>query len=436
MTVVKKFGGSVLREERDIVSITRAVEDECVLVLSAFSGLTDMIAEAVDISAGGRETPDVLSRIERFLAPFEERDYQSYLKMLRHHCEGVRLIGECPPSVRDRLLALGERITARIASAVLSRNGVRCKYVDAADTGLITDGIFGRASIDLEMSSARIGRYLQSLIEEGIVPVVPGFFGVDRKGRINTLGKGGSDYTATALGCILSASRVELWKDVEGFYTADPRVVDTARTLRHLSYDEAGEMAYFGAEILHPRAIGPAKLGGIPIHIVNFDSAHTGSIIDRREGEESVKAVAFTRDVAVLYIRGYGVGYKPGILGSICSALYHRDINIKSVVTSQTCISLLLERKDMEVAADILEDLNMDVVSGIESSADVAIVSLIGDRIIATKGIAARAFSAVAREGINVRMISAGASNSAYYFIVPEEYVEMCVRAIHREFFE
>jgi aspartate kinase len=236
----------------------------------------------------------------------------------------------------------------------------------------------------------------------------------------------------------LQADMLEVWKDVSGFMSADPKVVSEAQHIPVLSYEEAAELAYFGAKILHPRTVEPLRRKKLDIAIKNtLDPDAEGSLITARSPrpKTGVRSVAYDTDIGILKVHASGVGARPGVLARVSNQLTENGINIKSVVTSQTCISILLERKDLESGYNALKSLKPRPYQRIEKLENVALVSIVGDGLVHRKGIAARCFTAVARCKINVEMISFGPSRAALYFIVKNRDLNNAVNSIHSTFF-
>jgi bifunctional aspartokinase / homoserine dehydrogenase 1 len=254
---------------------------------------------------------------------------------------------------------------------------------------------------------------------------------------ITLLGRGGSDYSASALAWCLSAKQIDIWKDVDGFKSCDPEIYSDAKTVKLLSYNETAELAYFGAKILHPRSVEPASDKNIPINIFNIRNRDAGvqTVIKCSTSNQATKCVTSSKSFAFLRLDGSGVGLKPGILARVTAALEDKNINIASVITSQTVINILLASIDLKKAYSVIRALNLNAISKIEIHSNVAVVAIVGEGIVQQKGIAARIFQAVSRENINVDIISAGASPVAVYFIVEKDLANRAVGAIHSEFF-
>ena len=243
---------------------------------------------------------------------------------------------------------------------------------------------------------------------------------------------------AAVIAAASDAECLEVWKNVDGFMSADPVFVPRAAMIPTLSYEEAAELSYFGAKILHPKTVDPLKKARIPLMIKNtFYPDRQGTVIVGKTNrtESVVKSIAHNTDVGVLKIHASELGAKPGVLGTIATHLSERDINIKSVITSQTCISVLLERGDMEEGYREIKRIRPRPYGRLEKIDDMALVGIVGKGMAEKKGIAARVFTAVANSGVNIEMISMGPSRAAYYFMVKEKDLKSALRAVHDSFF-
>jgi aspartate kinase len=362
------------------------------------------------------------------------------LRTLERLFYGVSYTEELTPRVRDLVLSYGERLIVHVMAGLFLSDGLDAKAWEADKLGIITDNEFGNASADLESTAKNVREALLDDLDKGVIPFVTGFFGRTPDGHATLFGWGGSDYTAAVMAYALDASVLEVWKDVDGFMSANPKFVPNAHLVEQLSYREAAELAYFGAKILHPRIVIPLEPKNIPILIKN--TAHPESTLQTRvvrEGytrEDVIKSVSFSADIAILKINGAGVGYKPGVLATLVNSISHLGVNIRSVITAQTCINLLLERADLEICYDALRKVAGSFVDDLEKIDDVAVVGVVGEGLAKTRGLAARAFTAIAAAGVNVEMISSGASPVAFYLIVKETDLEKTVHAVHSEFFE
>jgi len=452
---VMKFGGSVLNGSAGVETVVNKIKEENeekVVVLSALKGVTGEIEEFLKTldtcTANPRATVDSLRELylsiltESVLDSTRFNSIKGKINALLERWErvafGVLYTEELTPRNRDFLLSFGERLSVVLLEGILQDRGVPARALEMDLLGCVTNGEFGRAIVDLEATFEKLPGELKPVIEKGEVPVLTGFFGADEAGRTTIFGAGGTDYSAAVVANILEAEVLELWKDVDGFYSCDPKLVGNASHISHLSYEEAAELAYFGAKILHPLAIWPIKAKGIPVWVGNVqgDGSKGTWVKAKAPGVNGfVKSVAHTKDVGILKIYGGGVGYQKGVLARLVTEISNAGINIKSVITSQTCIALLLENEDLTLAYEVLHEMPHAIVERLELLTDVGLIGIVKEGLNRTEGVAGRIFSAVAGEGINVEMISSGASNAAYYFIVAERDVERAVQAIHASIF-
>jgi aspartate kinase len=278
---------------------------------------------------------------------------------------------------------------------------------------------------------------LANVVKKNVVPVVTGFFGITRTGHVTTVGRSGTDYTAAVVSYATEARPIEIWKEVDGFMSADPKLVKNAFLLDKLSYEEAAELAYFGAQVLHPRAVQPARLKGIEIVIKNlFKPESPGTVIgkSRHARKDIIKSVSYLPDVATLKVYDTGAGYKSGFLADITACLHKANINIFSATTSQTCAAILIEEADIPNAKKAIKGIIGTVGENFEVNPGMALVCTVGEGFGQTKGIAARVFNAVAAKNVNVDLISAGASMVAYHFTVDRKDLKNAIVAIHDEF--
>ncbi len=451
---VVKLGGSILNSQENFAGIPQLLSlyENPVVVVSALSGVTNKL----DTFAENLKSGKFIDSIENFISrlrkqhlkfsenaiqePFGKPALQALLDteftVLRDLLQGLALLGEIPDSVRARILSVGERLSAFALSHVLCRAGSHACVVDPEEMGLITDGCFLNATVDIARSKRRVNRALG----DSFIAVVPGFYGLSAGGRITLLGRGGSDYSAAAIAACIGAPSLDIFKDVAGYLSADPAFVTDVRAIPRLSYREAAELSYFGARILHPRTMEPLCAEAIPIRLFPFpvgDSPEPATVIGRRSSVDDVvvKSVTFSDDFSVVEVRGDGVGLVPGLLARVSDAVGRAGINIKSVITAQTAINLLLERGDAKPAAAEVNKLAIHAVEAVQIQENVGVVAVVGEGIRTRPGIAARMFTALATAGINVRMIAFGASPVAAYFVVSREDRVHSVAAIHQAFF-
>jgi aspartate kinase len=452
---VIKIGGGCLKGKKNIEHILNLIADRGkghILVVSALYGVTDFLIDSMsDALADENRIPNIISRLKskhiliaRHLMSRDNvqntfhRDLNKSLSKLERLYYGLSFTKEITPRMRDIVSSFGERFSAVLLSSALRSRGIQAAYRMPHKIGLITDGKFGDATVNLRKTTVNFQQHLQPLVKKGSILFIPGFFGVSESEDITTFGRGGTDYSAAVIAAALKAELLEVWKDVDGYMSADPRFVPEAQLIPDLSYDEAAELSYFGAKILHPRTVEPLRKNRVNIAIKNtLNPDATGSLISSRSPRSGniIKSVAHDNDVGILKVHASGIGARLGILSLVAKQVAENGINIKSVVTSQTCISLLLARKDLEPARTALKLLQPKPYRRLEKVEDVALVSIVGKGLLKGKGVAAKCFSAVAECNVNVEMISFGPSPVALYFLVRNRDLHRAVNAIHSTFF-
>jgi aspartokinase/homoserine dehydrogenase 1 len=459
---VHKFGGASLADStavRHAVEIVRRHRPEpTVVVVSAMAGTTDALLEVAQ-QAGTGESRTVGSLIARLRSRHAEvarsllpggrlrADVLLYITDLFAELEalaqGLRLLRELTPRTTDYLVSRGERVSARLVAAALEAGGARARYVDALDL-IHTDAAFGQAAPDYARTDRAVQRVLGPLLAKGVVPVVPGFVGATPDGEIATLGRGGSDLTATLLARGLGAARVSLWKDVPGLLTADPRVVPDARVIPQLHAREAAELAYYGAKVLHPRALIPVAGRRIPVFVRPFADAHSpGTEVSERvgAGRNPVKALTAAGGQALLTVTGTGMLGVPGIAARTFAALHSRGISVSLISQASSehsiCFSVpepLAEEARAALNREFSGEIAREEIDGAEVSQGMATIAVVGLGMHGTPGIAAGVFSALAAGGINVVAIAQGSSELNISVVVEARQAAEAQRRIHAAF--
>ena len=450
--VVMKFGGSCLRDSDGVRKLVSIVSDEkrCAVVVSAMSGVTDSILRTI---TGRLEERD----IESFVRQLADR----HLGLLGELCSGKTLVhyssdvnrlvstfsrilygvyytGELTPRMQSFLMSFGERLSARIVAAALESAGASPRIFDADRLPLYTDGSYDAASALLAPTRKSSFRKLNTALERSQIPVVTGFFGISREGHVTLLGRNGTDYSASVVAYAMGAGKLIIWKDVDGFLTADPSYVRGAKLISELSYDEAAELSYFGADVLHPKAVDPAKEGNIEVRIMNIlNPSSPGTLItsSRKQTLGIVKSVSCLENLAIVRVYVSGGGFQSGTISHMSGFLGRAGVNIISATTSQTCIAFLVGRSDTEVAVGSLRETVGHGTEKIETEKDAALMCAVGEGLGNTRGIAAKVFSAISEKGVNVGMMSAGASKAAYHFTVGMDVLGDAMNAVHAVFF-
>ncbi len=340
-------------------------------------------------------------------------------------------------------MSFGERLSAPIVSGAIRDKHAESQSFTGKDAGIVTDSNFGDADPLMNYTTHLIRERLGPLLVKGVIPVVTGFIAANQDGVVTTVGRGGSDYTATILGVALQADEVWIWTDVDGIMTTDPKMVPSARMLPQLSYQEAAEMAIFGAKAMHPRALGPVSKAGIPVRIRNTKNPeNTGTLITKEPAQNEnkpVKAVAMIKDVAMINVYGAAMVGAPGSYAKVLDVLGKHGINVMmlSVAASEANISMVIKRDLLGRATSNLEIALQErggILSEVTAEDDVAVIAAMGAYMKGTLGIASKIFEIVAKKGINIRMIAQGSSELNISFVVKEKDGAAVVKAIHEEF--
>ncbi len=462
-TLTIKFGGTSVGdaaaiEQAAAVTLQQVPRwDRLVVVVSALAGTTDALIRGAQTAANG---DDVTYR--SMAADLRARHYQAVealfpveaarlplLTAVDHYLDeyvalsrSVHVLGEVTPRAMDGISSLGERICARIFSAVLNGHGAQSEPVDATEL-IVTDGRFGMASPLMEASASKVSARLAPLFDRGVVPVVTGFLAATEDGIASTLGRGGSDFSAAILGNCLDADEVWIMTDVDGVMTADPRWVPDARTIPILSYNEVAELAYFGAKVLHPRTMRPVVDKGIPLWVKNTFNANcagTRVVRDAPSTRGAVKAVTAISGLSMLTVEGRGMLGVPGIAARTFSAVARQGASVLMIsqASSEQSICFVVRTETVPPVIAALEDaLTLELarrdIDRVSSLDDVVIVTAVGAGMRTTPGIAARVFGALGQAGVNVIAIAQGSSECSISLVVASQDASAAVRSIHQE---
>lgn len=451
--IVVKFGGSNLRNSSDyqrLTDIVRAYGQPVVIVVSAYFGLTNRIVEVLDQATRNREAieifiDEIYGLKQRLVRDNIHGDRQGTvlekinqrIDKLHKTLASIHFIGEIPAFLQDQVLSFGERLNSLLITEILKDKGLHCEEALPENIALITDGVFGMASTDFGHSELK----LQDNLGDDRNYVVPGFYGISSEGKITVFGRGGSDYTAASIARCIGAQSVDVWKDVQGFLSADPKIVNHPQPLDTLSYNEAAELAYFGARILHPETVSPVKPANIPLRILDVENfsgiISPATIINghTRRHEEVIKSITYSDDFGILRLHGAGVGARPGILAEATHRLEEEKVNIKSVITSQTSINILLSKTDLQKAFSSIGKSPLKSVSKVTTTEDISVIATVGDGLNHQPGVMAKILGAVASKNINIQTIVMGASAVSAYLIVAQDDRDETIRTIHKALF-
>jgi bifunctional aspartokinase / homoserine dehydrogenase 1 len=458
---VWKFGGASLADAAAIqkaVALIAGHSGPLLVVASALAGVTDLLLGGAAAATGGRSAEagraaaellrkhrDVAKALiptgpsrRRLLAMID-----SAAREYRELCIAVGVLGHLAPRASDLLVSRGERLSASIVAAALARARRRAVYADAFEF-ITTDGHHGGAAPNLAQTARLTRRRLRPLLENGTIAVVPGFIGHAPDGSITTLGRGGSDLTATTLARVLGAKRIVLWKDVPGILTADPRLVSDARLIPQLHHREAAEVAHYGAKVLHPRALIPIAGTRITLHVrsfINTDQPGTEVSARRSLATYPVKALAIVRGQAIVTVAGKGMVGVPGIAARTFVAINQERLSVSTIfqASSESSIGFTLPETEADRAVGSLrqafrDELTTGLIDDVTSRPGIAVVAVVGDGMAGAPGIAARVFSALSAGNINVVAIAQGSSERNISFAVTEKQATEAARRVHAAF--
>ena len=449
MPTVMKFGGTSVADARAFKNVARIVASQShaapVVVVSAMSGVTDALLAAT-IAAGEGRASEAIASLEETWRRHRETATQlldaEAAQSFAHHVDGAAkqinellTVSAADPHRRrqtqDAVLAFGEMLSSALLAEVINQRGVKAQHVDARRC-IVTDDEYTSALPLLSETFSKAHDILTPLIQNGFVPVMGGFIASTQDGATTTLGRGGSDYTAALIGAALPADEIQIWTDVTGVLSADPRVVPEAQTVQRLSYAEASELAYFGAKVLHPKTIQPAIEGSIPVRICNsHDPDQVGTLVgpQTETTTRTIKAIAHKGGVTTVQITSARMLGAYGFLRALFEVFERHRTVVDVVATSEVSVSLSLD--DAGALPGIVEELEQLGTVRVEKGC--AIVCVVGEGLRGTPGIAARVFSAIS--DINVTLISQGASSVNFTFAIEEERVQEAVQRLHHEFF-
>lgn len=428
------------------------------VVVSAMGGVTNTLIDAAQAAAAGDETPyrdarsQLLVRHQVVAGQLIEdgveraglgRLFDNRLREFERLCRSITVLGELTQRGLDVVSGVGERLSAPLLAAVLRANGVKAQFVDAGEL-IITDDEFGSANPLMEATPSRCKDRLLPMLQSGVVPVVTGFVGATENGVPTTLGRGGSDYSAAILGAALDADEIQIWTDVDGVMTADPRIVDNARSMDELSYEEVAELAYYGAKVLHPKTVTPAVESKIPLRVLNtFNPEHPGtSIVEKtRQLRQGVKAITAVRELRLITVAGRGMIGVPGIAARTFAAVARERANVLMISqgSSEQSICFVVPEPEGDsvmaaLEAEFARELAQHMIEEISNQPDIVIVAVIGAGMKGTPGIAARVFNALGARDINVIAIAQGSSEANISLVVLQAEADEAIRAIHDTF--
>jgi len=462
-TLVMKFGGTsvgsseAISQACDIVETYSSQWKRLVVVVSAMSGVTDLLIKSAGSAALGDEESyksvigDLRDRHHSVIDELIINDkvraqlmglIEKHIDEMGMFCRSIHVLGEVTPRGMDAITSIGERMNARVVTTALQQRGVNSQALNATEL-IVTDTTFQNAMPLMEITRNQIQAQLNPLLSKGIVPIVTGFIGSTEDGIITTLGRGGSDYTAAILGDCLDATEVWTWTDVDGVMTADPRVVPNAQVIPDLSFSEVSELAYFGAKVLHPKTIRPIVERNIPLWVKNtFNPSYPGTRITSSPKTKTGKVTAITtiRDLSMVTVEGRGMMGVPGIAARTFAAVARQGASVLMIsqASSEQSICFVIPTSMVASVIKSVEDemaleLARRDIDRVWAQDDIVIVTAVGAGLRHTPGIAGRIFSALGKANINVIAIAQGSSEFSISIVVAADDADYAMQKIHQE---
>lgn len=463
MKIVMKFGGASIADGdklRKVAIIIRKFHKEghqVVVVTSAMHSMTDSLADIAKHAGHGSkervrefmETVEARHRKAAGVAIMDEIILAATTKAIHSRCDelrnilvGVAHIGELTPRSKDYVLGFGEKLSAPILQGALEDLGIKAKALTGGEAGIVTDNRFGDATPLMNVTTLQVRQNLEPLLDKGVMPVVGGFIASTQDGVQTTLGRGGSDFTASIVGAALKADEVWVWKDVDGLMTANPRLVKSAKMIESISFAEAMELAHFGAEVIHPRALECAAKYRLPFRVKGIrDPDSKGSEIVSEvkvKHGDVVKAITNIPDVSLITVSGASMVGTPRLAAKVLQVLTDEDIDVLMISqsSSEESITLAIPKATGSKAQNALELslLGSAQVREVSIEEGLSIVAVVGAGMKGTPGVAARVFGTMAENKVNIRAIAQGSSELNISFIIRKEDAKKAVEALHKDF--
>lgn len=444
MITVSKFGGTSVKDVkaiRRLADIIKSKNEKVVVVVSAMAGVTDALIALIENLRVGKLNKAInkldeifnlhLSTSEHLKIPAKaikqiKQDRIDLEQLIR----ALNVLGEVSPKSYNMIVSTGERLSSFIISEYLKSKEITALHIDSTEI-IRTDSTFPEAEVDFKITNKLIQKHLMPIFKKHSVAVCGGFIASDKQGNITTLGRGGSDYSAAIIAAGCEADKLEIWTDVSGIMTVDPRTIKESRIIKELSYKEAAELAYFGAKVLHPKTIQPAVVAEIPVYVLNsYEPKHPGTkIVKQTKNNKIIKALAFRKNITVINISSNRMLGAHGFLGKVFEIFSKYETSVDIVTTSEVSVSLNIDSEENlpAIKRELREIADIDVMK------NYGIICAVGDGIRDTSGVAARFFGVL--KGINILMVSIGASDVNISIIVKDKDIKSSIGLLHKEFF-
>ena len=461
---VLKFGGSSVGSAEAINKVIaivkeRSKKEPTIVVVSAMSGMTDQLLMLAQSASQGNEAyKTIIQHIEqkhldavRALLPIQQQSstlslVKQLLNELESNCEGLFMLRELSMRMQDKIISYGEILSSKIISAAFESNGMQQQWVDSRNL-IKTDSKYFNAVVHKASTDSAIQAYFASKDNNAFdVYIVPGFIASDKEGNTTTLGRGGSDYTGAIFAAALKATALEIWTDVSGMMTADPKMVSNAKEISHISYQEAMELSHFGAKIIYPPTIQPVMYQNIPVWIKNtFEPNHPGTIIENHSPKDDnfIRGISSIKDLCLLSLEGAGMIGIPGFSKRLFDALAKKSINVILITQSSSehsiCVGVNVQdahQAKLAVDAEFEQEIDTQKVEPLIIEKDLSIIALVGEQMKNHPGVSGKMFGVLGRNGINVRAIAQGSSEKNITAVIASVDVKKAINVLHEEFFE
>jgi aspartokinase/homoserine dehydrogenase 1 len=458
---VLKFGGSSVANAENINKVAQVVKDKIkngktIVVVSALGGITDTLLQCSKLASEGSEAykdklheaeQRHLQAVKELLPITQQSGVLSFVKKMCNEmediCNGIFLLGELSAQTKDRIVSYGELLSSYIIGTKLKVETGECEWLDSRNL-IVTNSDFGHAAVDFAATNHKIAEHF--LFDKGPLFIAPGFISADTNGTTTTLGRGGSDYTAAIFAGALNASVLEIWTDVSGMMTADPRLVTNAKIIPQISYQEAMELSHFGAKVIYPPTIQPVMNKGIPVWVKNtFAPTDNGTVIQKEATPNgtSIRGISSINKIALISLEGSGMIGIPGFSKRLFEALASEKINVILITQSSSEHSICVGIDDVnaDIAKQAIDgafsyEIEMKKVEPLSVEKDLAIIALVGDNMKSHPGISGKMFGTLGRNGVNVRAISQGSSERNISAVISLQDVKKAINVLHEEFFE
>lgn len=462
---VLKFGGTSVANAQNILLVEDIIKKESlknkiVVVISALHGVTDQLIKAAESASQHDENylQTIKNLEEKHLDLVKElipiQDQSSWLSFVKKHfndiediCNGIFVLGEFTDRIKDKITSYGEYLSSNIVAARLQLKGLDAMWMNSAEN-IVTNSNYTNAKVDFEATENNLRKFLNE--NKNQIIIAPGFIARDEKGNSTTLGRGGSDYTASIIASAINADELQIWTDVSGMMTSDPRLVSNAKPIPEISYAEAMELSHFGAKVLYPPTIQPVMLKNIDLRIKNtFDPDAFGTLISHQlekpsfENQQIAVGISNMSNIALLTLEGSGMIGIPGFSAKLFQCLSREKVNVILITqsSSEHSITVAIHEKDIFNAKNAInyafeDDLKLKRVEPVKIETHLSIIALVGENMKSRSGVSAKMFGCLGNNGINIRAIAQGSSEKNISIVISEKDIKKAVNVLHEEFFE